>query len=77
MFTNTPAGASASCALYTLADTACLNQVDPFAYFRYILAILPTTKTIEDLEALLPWSVGAQVIKNFYEFSYCEGKPKK
>lgn len=77
MFANTPAGAKASCALYTLAVTACLNQVDPFAYFRYILAVLPTATTVEELERLLPWNVDTQVIKDFDEFSYCQGKPEK
>lgn len=75
MFSNTPAGARASCVLYTLTVTACLNQVDPFAYFRYILAVLPTVKTLEALEALLPWRVSPDLIKDFDEFSYCRGKP--
>ncbi|MEJ2418140.1 MAG: transposase domain-containing protein [Exilibacterium sp.] len=74
MFSNAPAGARASCALYTLTVTACLNQVDPFAYFRYILAVLPVVKTLEELQSLLPWWVNPDIIKGFDEFRYCRGK---
>ena len=75
MFANTPAGARASCMLYTLAVTACLNGVNPFHYFRYILAVLPTVTSETDLEALLPWRVDQTVIKDFDEFSLCSANP--
>ncbi len=32
LFANTPGGAKASCMLYSLAVTACLNQVNPFLH---------------------------------------------
>jgi transposase len=74
MFANTPAGARASCMLYTLAVTACANQVNPFDYFRYLFAVLPSVMTLDELESLLPWCVDAEQIANFDEFSYCRGQ---
>lgn len=74
LFANTPGGARASCMLYSLAVTACLNQVNPFEYFRYLFATLPTVQTLDELEALLPWRVNTELIADFDEFSYCRGK---
>lgn len=62
MFHNTPKGAQASAAIYSLTETAKLNNLRPYYYFKHLLTELPklcdekgnidSTK----LDALMPWS---------------------
>ena len=55
LFSGTPQGAVASAALYSLIETAKANDLEPYSYLRHIFEKLPTAKTLEDIEALLPW----------------------
>jgi transposase len=57
LFSDTPAGAHASAVIYSLLQTAKANGVEPYLWLRYILRKLPAAKTVEDVEALLPWNV--------------------
>jgi len=57
LFSDTPKGAIASARLYSLVETAKANGLEPFAYLRHIFTMLPQAKTLEDVEALLPWNV--------------------
>ena len=57
LFSDTPKGAIASARLYSLVETAKANGLEPFAYLRHIFTMLPQAKTLEDIEALLPWNV--------------------
>lgn len=55
LFSNTPDGADASAAIYSIAETAKANGLKPFEYFEYVLTILsqyPET----DIDMLVPWS---------------------
>lgn len=58
---GSPAGATSSCAMYTLTQTALLNSLDPGAYLFHvlekatILVNLPYKKG--PWEALLPWNI--------------------
>ena len=62
MFHNTAKGASASAMVYSISETAKLNQLRPYYYFKYILTELP--KLCEEkgnidpakLDHLMPWS---------------------
>jgi hypothetical protein len=54
LFADTVKGAKASAVLYSLVSTARSHGLEPYAYLRRLLAALPTAKTVEDLEALLP-----------------------
>lgn len=56
MFADTPAGADASAAIYSIIETAKANNVDPYAYLRDIFAALPNVSTSDEIEALLPWN---------------------
>jgi transposase len=56
LFADTPAGADASARLYSLIETAKANGVEPYAYLRHVFKMLPAAKTVEDIEALLPWN---------------------
>ena len=57
MFSDTPAGAEASARLYSLVETAKANGLEPYAYLRRVFTELPQAKTLEDIEALLPWNI--------------------
>ncbi len=57
LFADTPKGARASATLYSLIETAKANGVEPYEYFRVMLARLPYAESVEDIEALLPWNI--------------------
>ena len=61
LFAATADGAKASANLYSLAETAKANGIEPSAYFKAIFTLLPQAKTVEDIEALLPWNVNMVV----------------
>lgn len=62
MFHNTANGANASALVYSISETAKLNNLRPYNYFKYILTELP--KLCDDkgniepakLDYLMPWS---------------------
>jgi hypothetical protein len=47
---------TASAQLYSLLETAKANCQEPYAWLRHALERLPTATSVEDYEALLPWS---------------------
>ena len=57
LFSDTPKGAQASAALYSLIETAKLNGLEPYRYLRHVFTELPKAKTLDALDALLPWQV--------------------
>ena len=57
LFSDTPAGAHASAVIYSLVQTAKANGLEPYAWLRHVLRDLPAAKTVEDVEALLPWNL--------------------
>ena len=44
--------------LYSVIETAKAHGFDPFAYLRLAIERLTIARTIEDVEALLPWNIG-------------------
>jgi transposase len=62
MFSDTPSGAHASAALYTLIVTAKANQLDPYAYLVHVARQLPSASSLADIEALLPWQLTPEAI---------------
>jgi transposase len=56
LFADTVKGAKASAALYSIVSTARANGLEPYAYLHRLFADLPRAKTVEDFEALLPFS---------------------
>lgn len=62
MLINSIKGAQASAVMYSIAETAKLNELNPYYYLKYLLEELPklideggNIKTTE-LESLLPWA---------------------
>lgn len=62
MFHNTANGASASAMVYSISETAKLNNLRPYYYFKYILTELPKLCDEQgninpaDLDHLMPWA---------------------
>jgi transposase len=57
LFSDTPAGATASARLYSLIETAKASGLEPYAYLKHVFTELPKAITLADVEALLPWNV--------------------
>ena len=57
LFSATVEGAKASANLYSLVETAKANNIEPSTYLKAIFTLLPQAKTVEDVEALLPWNI--------------------
>lgn len=55
LFSDTVAGAHASANLYSLIETAKANARDPYRYLIGLFTRLPSARSAEDYEALLPW----------------------
>lgn len=60
LFADTPKGAHASAACYSLIETAKANQLEPYGYIKYLLDQIAEADTLEKLEALLPWNVSRE-----------------
>jgi len=57
LFSNTPAGAEASCILYSIVETAKNNNLIPYEYLKYIMSNMKGKKITNELvEKLLPWA---------------------
>jgi hypothetical protein len=54
---DTPAGAHASAALYSIVETAKANKIDPYQYLRLIFTELPKIPEGGSIEHLLPWNL--------------------
>ena len=52
LFSNTPKGADASVAIYSIVETAKANGLKPFEYLSFLLETLPTGCSPQDC---LPW----------------------
>lgn len=57
LFSDTPAGAHASALIYSLVETAKANGLEPYTWLRRVMRSLPMAKTVDEVEALLPWNL--------------------
>ena len=57
LFSASQAGAHASANLYSLIETAKANGLEPGAYLKKVFTDLPNARSVEAVEALLPWNV--------------------
>jgi transposase len=57
LFSDTPAGAHASAVIYSLVQTAKANGLEPYTWLRRVLRDLPAAKSVDAVEALLPWNL--------------------
>jgi transposase len=54
-------GAKDSANLYSLVESAKANNLKPSVYLKTVFTLLPQAKTVEDIEALLPWNINKVV----------------
>lgn len=57
LFADTTQGAHASATCFSLIETAKANNLEPSVYIHHVLTHIAAAKTLEQLEALLPWNV--------------------
>ena len=63
LFCDTPAGADASMKIYSMIETAKVNELDPLKYLSFLLEHRPGAEmSDEELEQFAPWSKLAQKI---------------
>lgn len=63
LFSNTPRGAHASAAMYSLVESAKANRIEPYCYLRFLFTRLPGMTGRENLQSLLPCYVTPEMIK--------------
>jgi transposase len=57
LFYKCPEGAESGCRMYSLIETAKLNELNPQKYLEYVFEKIPLAASREDWEALLPWNL--------------------
>lgn len=60
MMSGSPRGAAASCAIYSLVETAKHNGLEPFAYLHYVFQQAPHITTPDRWDELLPQNLTAE-----------------
>ena len=63
LFSGAPRGAEASCAIFSLIETAKHNGLDPFAYLNYVFEKAAHIHDTEDWDQLLPHRLDAATLK--------------
>lgn len=66
LFADTPAGATSTAMNYCLIETARANGHNAYQYLAVVLSTLPSAKSLDDYEALLPWNVTPDEIRRRY-----------
>jgi hypothetical protein len=61
LFAQTPSGAHASAALYSLVETAKACGIQPYHYLHHLFKELPKARSLEDYEKLLPYKLPEDV----------------
>ena len=62
LFSDTPKGARASAAIYSLIETAKANGLEPYKYLKHLFTHLPNAMTKDDFLALLPHNIEKQPV---------------
>ena len=63
LFSDSVKGVTASANLYSLIETAKANNLEPYAYLRYLFTELPKAATVDAIEALLPGNLNEDQIR--------------
>ncbi len=62
LFSNTPRGARASAAIYSLVETAKVSGHDPYWYLKYLFEHLPNAMTADEFKKLLPYNIDQSIL---------------
>ena len=66
MFADTESGAVVSGRVFSVIETARANGNNPQHYLSVLLAALPNVQSLDDIDALLPWSITPELIAERY-----------
>ena len=66
LFSGSPRGADASCAMYSLIETAKHNGLEPYAYLYYLFSKAPLIEDEGGWDDLLPGGLDTETLKAFY-----------
>ncbi len=66
LFADTAAGVDATARVFSMIETARANDHNPQKYLSVLLTELPNVKTVEDVDALLPWGITPDEIARRY-----------
>lgn len=66
MFADTEAGAAASAMLYSMLESAQVNNHHAQRYLSVVLTELPNASDLADIEALLPWNLTPSEVAQRY-----------
>lgn len=66
LFADTPAGADASARIYSILESAKANGHHPQRYLSVLLTELPNVTDLQDIEALLPWTLLPEEVNRRY-----------
>ena len=64
---DNPNGAKAAATIYSLIETCKANNIEPYAYLKYVLGEIVHANTIEDLEKLLPFNCTPEQLSQAWE----------
>jgi transposase len=57
LFCGSEGGGRRAALIYSLVESAKINGIDPMAYLKHVLTVLPSAKQV-DLDGLMPWNFG-------------------
>ncbi len=57
LFNSSPRGAYSSATLYSLVETAKINNVEPYEYLTFIFTEIQNITAETDLDAFMPWNM--------------------
>ncbi len=57
LFSDSPEGAKASAAMFSLIESAKANGIEPYAYLQYVIGHIAAADTGEALDVLMPWNM--------------------
>lgn len=63
LFADTALGESASAMIYSVLETVRANGRDVYRYMAVLLAALPNAQTMNEIEALLPWRLTDEALR--------------
>ena len=63
LFAGSDQGGERAAALYSLIETAKLNDLDPMAYLRHVLSVIGT-HPINQIDQLLPWQIALPAVSD-------------
>lgn len=62
LFADSVVGAKAAAVIFSLVETCKYHSIEAYDWFRYVLQQIPLCKSIEEINALLPFNINRELI---------------